>query len=108
MAKRPVNIKRPWVPERKPFQRYRDFSKFYNGRKWRKTAKAHKEKFPFCVHCEAEGVVTEVNVTDHIRGLGWLIDNDKDPYDFKELQSLCSKCHNKKSGRESHGNRGMG
>lgn len=108
MANRPTNIKRPWVAETKPFQRYRDFSKFYNARKWRKVATAYREENKFCVDCELEGIVKRANVTDHIRGLGFLLDNNIDPYDFKELQSQCSKCHNKKSGKESHQNRGMG
>lgn len=108
MPKRPVNIKRPWVQERKPFGRDRDFSKFYNARKWRNTAKAHKLKHPFCVDCEKEGIVAAVKVTDHVRGLGFLMDNGLDPYDYNELQSLCEKHHNIKSGKESHRNRGMG
>lgn len=108
MANRPKNIKRPWVADTKPFQRYRDFSAFYNARAWRKVGKAYLEAHPFCVDCEAEGIVAKANVTDHKQGLGFLLDNNLDPYDLKELQGLCSKCHNKKSGKESHRNRGMG
>lgn len=108
MANRPKNIKRPWVSESKPFQRARDFSAFYNARAWRKVSKAYREAHPFCIDCEADGYVVKANVCDHKRGLGFLIDNNQNPYDWNELQSLCNKCHNKKSGKESHRNRGMG
>lgn len=108
MAIKPKKINRHWVKEMKPFERYRDFSKFYNARAWRKVSRAFRDKNKFCVDCEAEGIVSESKVTDHIRGLGFLIDNGIDPYDEKELQALCNKCHNKKSGRESRVGKGYG
>ncbi len=106
MGKKPKRIKRGWVPERKAFSRPRDFSKFYNSTRWRKVARARKVNNPYCVQCEAKGIVSPNQVTDHIRGLGFLLDNGIDPYSEKELQDLCNKCHNIKSGREAHRRRG--
>ena len=108
MAIKPKKIARHWVQEMKPFERQRAFSKFYNARAWRKVARAFRDVNKFCVECEAQGIVSESKVTDHIRGLGFLIDNGIDPYDEGELQPLCSKCHNQKSGRESRASKGVG
>ncbi|WP_271856104.1 HNH endonuclease [Patiriisocius marinus] len=104
----PKPSKKHWVTEKVSFARSRDFSKFYNARKWRKVSKYKRDVNPYCEKCESNGVVSLSNVADHIRGLGFLIDNGLDPYNLKELQSLCHKCHNKKSGKESHTSRGMG
>ncbi|NCT16853.1 MAG: hypothetical protein COW66_05500 [Flavobacteriaceae bacterium CG18_big_fil_WC_8_21_14_2_50_34_36] len=101
MPNAPKKIKRSWVPDRKPFDRPVSYQWFYNASKWRKTSKLFREKNPTCVHCEANGIVTAANVSDHIRGLGFLLKNNIDPYSFDELQSLCSKCHNIKTGGES-------
>jgi 5-methylcytosine-specific restriction endonuclease McrA len=108
MPKRKNNISRPWVDDRVSFSRNRDFSSFYNARVWRKTTKIFLKENPFCVDCERVGIVKAAKVTDHILGLGFMIDNDLNPYDLKKLQPLCHNHHNKKSGRESHLNRGMG
>lgn len=104
MPNKPKAIRPPWVPERVAFGgRSRDHSKFYNGRKWRKFATAFRLKNPLCIKCEAEGRITAVAVCDHIRGLDFLLDNNIDPIQESEVQSLCHKCHNSKSGKESHG-----
>ena len=99
MPNRPEKKKRPWVQERKPFQREKDNSSFYNSPRWRKTARSHKERNPFCVKCEAEGKVSAVEFTDHIVR----IEDGGDKYADLNLQSLCAFHHNQKSGREAHG-----
>jgi len=105
MPNKPLKISRPWVQEREAFGRRKDNSKFYNSRKWRKFATAYREKHPYCVKCDDEGLVGPANVCDHIRGLDWLIEQGLNPIAEEEVQSLCHHCHNKKSGKESHGNR---
>lgn len=63
---------------------------------------------PLCVHCFELGRLTAANVLDHIKPI-----NRKDPFDTKDgvygeplsvdnVQPLCDRCHNKKSGREAH------
>lgn len=103
MPNAPKPIRPHWVPERKAFGRRKDNSKFYNGRKWRKFSKSFRERNPLCVKCEAEGRTTAAAVCDHIQGLDFLLDNDIDPIQESECQSLCHQCHNSKSGREAHG-----
>lgn len=106
MATKPIAKRKPWQSEpTKPFARNRDHSKFYNASRWRKVSKAFREANPLCVECEKQGKVSSVQVADHIKGLGFLIDNNIDAYDHKELQPLCSSCHNKKSGSEAHNSR---
>jgi hypothetical protein len=111
MPNSPKKIKRAYKPEKKSFSRPVDLSWFYNQWKWRKTSKAFLKSNPICkcVDCVRDGVLKEANVSDHIRGLKYLLDNNINPYDWNELQPMNDKCHNKKSGRESHSRfRGMG
>lgn len=110
MPSKPDNIKRPWVQERVAFGRRKDNSKFYNSRKWRKVSKLKRELNPLCEcdECVRLGRVRQADVADHTRGLQFLLDNGLDPYDLKELKSMNHSCHNKKSGRDSHSNRGDG
>lgn len=111
MAKAPTKVVRSYMPERKAFDRPIDFSWFYNGRKWRKTSKAYKEAHPLCEckDCIENEIVKPAKVCDHIKGIKYLLDNNLNPYDWNELQSMSNECHNKKSGSEAHGkNRGMG
>ena len=97
-----------WKPERTPFGRRKDNSKFYNSRKWRKVSIAYRKAHPFCeMDCKDQGIVTGADVCDHRAGLDNIINAGRDPYDWNELQSGCHRCHNKKSGREAS-HRGMG
>lgn len=106
MPNKPEEIKRHWVKERVAFGRRKDNSKFYNARKWRKVSSAYRELNPLCEQCKRNGEVGPADVCDHIDGLDNLLKTEQDAYDFKNLQSLCHKCHNKKSGRESGKNYG--
>lgn len=100
MAKRVDSVKRPWVQERKAFERnVSSNSNFYNSRTWRKFRATFLEKNPLCVECEAEGVVTVANVVDHIIP----INAGGAELDESNMQSLCITHHNKKSARESKG-----
>lgn len=68
---------------------------FYNSRAWRKAAKLHKAKNPLCIECKKEDIITPVQITDHITP----VDKGGDKWNENNLQSLCHKHHNKKSGR---------
>ena len=105
MPNKPKPIKRQWVPERVAFGRRKDNSKFYNSWKWRKKSKSYKTKHPFCEceDCIKNNVVKIANVVDNIKGLTFLLENNLNPFDDAELQSMSSECHNKKSGRDAHG-----
>jgi 5-methylcytosine-specific restriction protein A len=99
MPNAPKKVNRPWVQQRKPFERERTADDFdYNGRKWRKLRASFLSKHPLCVMCESEGRATAATVVDHkvqvkLGGEG---------YDEDNLQSLCKKHHDSKSGRERH------
>jgi 5-methylcytosine-specific restriction protein A len=108
MPIKPTPKKKPWQEERVvQGRRLHDNSKFYNARRWRKVSKAYKAANPLCEceECKVKGLVKEGNETDHIRGLQFLLDKGLDPYDWKELQTMNSSCHNKKSGRDAHKNK---
>ncbi|WKW47284.1 HNH endonuclease signature motif containing protein [Myroides sp. JBRI-B21084] len=97
MSNKIKKIKRPWVFERKPFERTRTHADFdYNARKWRKLRAAQLTQFPFCKHCDQLNIITIATVADHIvpvkkGGAG---------YELSNLQSLCKKCHDKKSAKD--------
>jgi len=104
MPNAPLKRKRPWRVVRKPHQRSIDMSWFYNSRKWRKFSKGYKERHPLCCKCQAKGIATPTEVSDHIvryvdDGPGFDLDNLKDKY----FQPLCKSCHDSKSGKEAHG-----
>jgi len=91
--------RRPWVGERKAHGRRKATnSTLYNGAQWRTLSRKHKALNPLCVMCEAQGRVSPVEVTDHIVP----INQGGQPYAWDNLQSLCHRCHNIKSGTEAH------
>ncbi len=89
--------KRPWMPERKPFEgRKVQNMEFYNSKRWRTLRKIYLSRHPLCAaHLEKGMTVVAVHV-DHIvpinkggEGLKW--DN---------LQALCLVCHNRKTAHD--------
>lgn len=100
MAKAPQKVNRPYLPKREVFEREKDNSAFYNSWPWRKAAKRYKESNPICVKCEAEGLIVPVKVVDHIVP----INAGGEELNESNFQSLCEKCHNKKSATERGGN----
>lgn len=107
MGKEPKKVNRPWMQERKAFERPVDLSWFYNQRRWRNVSKLYRQSHPLCEckECKQLQRTLPAEVVDHVRGLKFLLDNNIDPYDEKELQSMSKKCHNKKSGSESGRNK---
>lgn len=103
MAKKIEGLKRPWVPERKPFEREVSNSDFYNSRAWRKARKLFLQKNPLCVDCEKEGLVVAATVVDHIIPIN--LGGEK--LSESNFQSMCSSHHNAKSARESKGGMGL-
>jgi 5-methylcytosine-specific restriction endonuclease McrA len=99
MANAPKKIQRSWLHEKKAFDREVKNDSFYNSWPWRKVRKAFKIKNPLCVYCLKNDIVTPMKVVDHIVP----IKAGGDPLKESNLQSLCEKCHNKKSANESRG-----
>ena len=73
---------------------------FYNSRAWRKLSRDFRQCNPLCTVCFKKGIVKRAAVVDHIIPIRM----GGEPLDWDNLQSLCHKCHNKKSGREAHSN----
>lgn len=71
---------------------------FYQSSRWRRVRAAFLSEHPLCQECSAHGRVVAARVVDHIKPIneGGLM------YDYTNLQGLCDKCHNRKSGREAH------
>ncbi|KAB2953733.1 HNH endonuclease [Heliorestis acidaminivorans] len=74
-------------------------SKLYTYR-WHKKSKAFLRAHPLCAHCLQAGRVTEATEVDHI------IPHNGDIklfWDQNNWQSLCKKCHSKKTAQEDGG-----
>jgi 5-methylcytosine-specific restriction protein A len=74
-------------------------SKIYNNR-WRKASKAYLKDNPLCVHCKKEDRHTPATEVDHIIPHGG---DMKRFWDKSNWQSLCKKCHSKKTALEDGG-----
>ncbi len=98
-------IKRPWVPE----QHSRKYEPFYRTSTWlnlRKSFMLGTTTLPdgkvipntICIYCYKEGKTTPANTIDHIHR----IKDGGAATDINNLQALCMKCHNRKSGEEGN------
>ncbi len=68
-------------------------SKLYTYR-WSKARKLYLRDHPLCVHCERDGRVTAATEVDHIITHG----GDQTLFwDRSNWQSLCKKCHSRKT-----------
>jgi 5-methylcytosine-specific restriction protein A len=69
---------------------------FYDSPAWRKVRATYKRANPLCVSCKAEGFAIEAKVIDHIIE----IKDGGAALSYSNLQSLCHKCHNRKTAEE--------
>lgn len=82
--------RRPWQPERKPFERYLHHNtKFYQSTAWRKVRQLKLNQNPLCEECEKHGMMTPAQMVDHIIP----INKGGEPLSMENLQSLCNRCH---------------
>ena len=75
-------------------QRYR---RWYSTASWKRMRAAHLASEPWCRACAERGILTPATEVDHIeahRGDYELFANDDN------LQSLCHRCHSRKTMRE--------
>ena len=95
-------VRRPWMKERKAFsgERVAPNRSFYHSSAWRALRNRFIADHPLCAECLEKGVITPATVVDHIKP----INEGGEPLDENNLQSLCARCHNKKSAREAHKN----
>lgn len=67
---------------------------FYSSSSWRKLREYVKRRSPLCAECLKHGIVTQGVIVDHIVP----ITEGGAMMDIKNLQVLCSACHNSKHG----------
>jgi 5-methylcytosine-specific restriction protein A len=68
--------------------------------RWLRLSRDRLKRFPWCAEHERQGQTVQATVTDHIRahkGDARLFWNEAN------LQSLCKRCHDRKSAREDGG-----
>lgn len=94
--------RRPWQPERKPHEgRKHSNSAFYQSTEWRKLRAIKIQIQPLCEECLRKGMYSIAKVIDHIKP----INQGGASLSMDNLQSLCSGCHNRKSGLEARQSR---
>jgi len=73
-----------------------EHAKLYNSRRWRGLRNMYYKYNPLCVMCKRNNTIKEGKVVDHIKPVseGGLF------YEWKNLQTLCTQCHAKKTARE--------
>lgn len=78
----------------KPFKNIlRNNTKIYNTRRWRKLSKKQLADEPLCRSCKKKGKVMLATHSDHIIS----ISEGGEPFEQSNLQSLCIKCHTRKT-----------
>jgi len=68
----------------------------YDAR-WRQARRAYLRTNPLCVECLKMGIVKSAKIVDHIKPHKGNMDLF---WDEANWQSLCERCHNKKTARE--------
>ena len=90
----PKRKQRPWLQGSHQSSKQRlERNKFYQSYAWRQLRSMFIKRNPLCVECEGIG-----QVVDHIVP----IKSGGDPLEWDNLQTMCHRCHNVKSGKESH------
>ena len=85
---------------------------WYASKSWKVLARLHRRANPFCVECQKQNILTDCSpgtnngVTDHrvpVSSGKTREEQFKLMFDELNLQTLCHKHHNQKSGKEGHG-----
>lgn len=90
----PKRKQRPWLQGQQQHSRERLVrNKFYQSRQWRTLRGMFIKQHPLCIECGNVGAVVDhiVPIREGGESLAW--DN---------LQTMCHRCHNVKSGKEAH------
>ena len=90
----------PWLPKGRDNRTKAEKNKswggdtsFYKSAPWRKLRRIILNRNPLCVCCLDEGHTKAADVVDHITP----IKQGGEKLDESNLQSLCHKCHNRKT-----------
>lgn len=93
-----LTAERVQQPKRKPSGSDEEIAR-YNSLAWRTLRDSIIRREPLCRECKRKGLITQATVVDHIERARA---NPERFYDESNLQPLCSRCHNRKSAKESH------
>ena len=96
MPKLPESKRRPWQPKKEQQARINPNGNFYHSKQWRSLRNYFIQRNPLCAACQRRGNVTAGQVVDHIKP----INMGGHKTDLSNLQTLCTPCHNSKSGKE--------
>jgi 5-methylcytosine-specific restriction endonuclease McrA len=94
MPNSPKRKQRPWLQGSQQNSKERLVrNKFYNTTRWRKLRSMFIKEHPLCVECSGIGQVVDHIIPIRLGGeeLSW-----------ENLQTMCHRCHNIKSGKEAH------
>ena len=90
----PKRKQRPWLQGSQQQSKERlQRNKFYHSTAWRKLRTTFIKQHPLCVECDGVG-----QVIDHIVP----IKQGGESLAWENLQTMCHRCHNIKSGKEAH------
>lgn len=73
---------------------------FYSSKAWRRIRDARRLADPLCQECAKHGVVRAMHAVDHVLPRAT---HPELELDYDNTQSLCERCHNRKTGRETIG-----
>tara|TARA_Y100001937_G_C7068304_1_gene307137 strand:- start:22 stop:363 length:342 start_codon:yes stop_codon:yes gene_type:complete len=100
---KPKGKNKTWIAktkqDSKSFKDRGNDNPFYNTTKWRTLRKYYITKQPLCEVCQRFGKIIEGKVVDHIKRVKT---NPELALIESNLQTLCNRCHNIKSGSEGH------
>ena len=101
---KPKGKNKAWIADcigfkKKSFQGRGNDNPFYNTKQWRRLRNYYISKFPLCQVCQRFGKIVEAKVVDHKKRIKI---NPELSLIESNLQSLCHRCHNIKSGHEGH------
>lgn len=90
----PKSKHRPWdrIKTDAPPIANRPRDEFYHTSRWKKESRLFRQLHPLCANCEREGFVVPAEITDHIIPKNACMD----PWEKKNWEGLCKKCHAKK------------
>ncbi len=90
----------PECKESKEKQYYQNRNKEWQhlyGSKWQRARKSFLSQYPLCAECLRNGITKAADVVDHIKSHKGNIELF---WDVSSWNSLCFRCHNKKTAKE--------
>lgn len=84
------------IRDGKEKQKHKKVDRFYTLSPWKKVRKMKLNSDPLCERCLGQGITREAKVVDHIIE----IDDGGGKLDLGNMQSLCVRCHARKTADE--------